>query len=280
MRLKDTSNIREAAEHLGDSRAPLRVLRDVDVDSTAGPVHHDVTAGGVRTAVLKDLDPNPTDTESRDRQVTLAQKNGANFPPQRVPWHSSHSWSSSTHQSLRILEATQEERELTANVRYAMMYCATVKLDKASADSSDVALLIREGDPPGSLGVLQLGVCVDAGVANATVQAVHDHGQLHCGGGETHTEPQREHPDRTGEVIVDLPHGDSSLCPLSRYHVHYEHKIIKRLRSIHHKVAVVQVPRADLDLSPPKPTGFQHASFTEASIKACTELSSWNSRKA
>lgn len=31
------------------------------------------------------------------RQVTLAQKNGANFPPQRVPWHSSHIWSSSTY---------------------------------------------------------------------------------------------------------------------------------------------------------------------------------------
>lgn len=60
---------------------------------------------------------------------------------------------------------------------------SVLQLDKASADSSNVALLVREGDPPGSLGVLQLGVCVDAGVANATVQAVHDHGQLHCGGG-------------------------------------------------------------------------------------------------
>lgn len=55
-----------------------------------------------------------------------------------------------------------------------------LQLHKASADSSNVALLIREGDPPRSLGVLQLRVCVDAGVANAPVQTVHDHGQLHC----------------------------------------------------------------------------------------------------
>lgn len=31
------------------------------------------------------------------RQVTLAQKKGANLPPQRWPWHSSHIWSSSTY---------------------------------------------------------------------------------------------------------------------------------------------------------------------------------------
>lgn len=55
-----------------------------------------------------------------------------------------------------------------------------LQLYKASTDSSNVALLIREGDPPRSLGVLQLRVCVDASVANAAVQAVHDHGQLHC----------------------------------------------------------------------------------------------------
>lgn len=55
-----------------------------------------------------------------------------------------------------------------------------LQLYKASTDSSNVALLIREGDPPRSLGVLQLGVCVDASVANSTVQAVHYHGQLHC----------------------------------------------------------------------------------------------------
>lgn len=55
-----------------------------------------------------------------------------------------------------------------------------LQLYKASTDSSNVALLIREGDPPGSLGVLQLWVCVYASVANPTIQAVHDHSKLHC----------------------------------------------------------------------------------------------------
>ena len=31
------------------------------------------------------------------KHVTLAQKNGANFPLQRCPWHSSHIWSSRTY---------------------------------------------------------------------------------------------------------------------------------------------------------------------------------------
>lgn len=31
------------------------------------------------------------------KQVTLAQKNGANLPPHLCPWHSSHIWSSSTY---------------------------------------------------------------------------------------------------------------------------------------------------------------------------------------
>lgn len=55
-----------------------------------------------------------------------------------------------------------------------------LQLYKASADSSNVALLIREGDPPRPLGVLQLRVRVDASIADAAVEAVHDHGQLHC----------------------------------------------------------------------------------------------------
>lgn len=61
---------------------------------------------------------------------------------------------------------------------------SVLQLYKASTDSSNVALLIREGDPPCSLGVLQLGVGVDASVANAPIQTVHDHGQLHCRGRE------------------------------------------------------------------------------------------------
>jgi hypothetical protein len=31
------------------------------------------------------------------RHVTFAQKNGANLPPHRAPWHSSHNWSSRTY---------------------------------------------------------------------------------------------------------------------------------------------------------------------------------------
>lgn len=73
---------------------------------------------------------------------------------------------------------------------------SVLQLHKASADSSNVALLIREGHPPRSLGVLQLGVRVDAGIADASVQAVHDHGQLHCGGmgaaGEEDEEESRD----------------------------------------------------------------------------------------
>ncbi len=41
-----------------------------------------------------------------------------------------------------------------------------LQLYKTSTDSSNVALLIREGDPPCSLGVLQLWVCVDACIAH------------------------------------------------------------------------------------------------------------------
>lgn len=47
---------------------------------------------------------------------------------------------------------------------------------------------------------------------------------------------------------------------------------VKRLRSIHHKVAVIQVPWADLDLSHTKPTsGFW--GFFSSSLLSFTELS-------
>ena len=42
------------------------------------------------------LSENKNICSSTCKQVTLAQKKGANLPPQRPPWHSSHSWSSRT----------------------------------------------------------------------------------------------------------------------------------------------------------------------------------------
>lgn len=56
-----------------------------------------------------------------------------------------------------------------------------LQLNEASADGSDVALLIGEGHAAGSLWVFELWVRVDASIANTSVQPVHDHSQLHCG---------------------------------------------------------------------------------------------------
>lgn len=56
-----------------------------------------------------------------------------------------------------------------------------LQLNKASADGSDVALLIGEGHAAGSLWVFELWVRVNASIANTSVQPVHDHSQLHCG---------------------------------------------------------------------------------------------------
>lgn len=57
---------------------------------------------------------------------------------------------------------------------------AVLQLHEPRADGRDVALLVAERHAAGALGVLELGVGVDAGVAHAAVQPVHDHGQLHC----------------------------------------------------------------------------------------------------
>lgn len=54
-----------------------------------------------------------------------------------------------------------------------------LQLNEASADGSNVALLIGEGHATGSFWVFQLRVSVDAGIANTSVQPVHDHSQLH-----------------------------------------------------------------------------------------------------
>lgn len=54
-----------------------------------------------------------------------------------------------------------------------------LQLNEASADGSNVALLIGEGHTTSSLWVFELRVGVDASVANTSVQPVHDHSQLH-----------------------------------------------------------------------------------------------------
>ena len=56
-----------------------------------------------------------------------------------------------------------------------------LQLDKPGRDGRYVALLVGEGHPAGALGVAELGVGVNTRVADAAVQAVHDHGQLNWG---------------------------------------------------------------------------------------------------
>lgn len=57
-----------------------------------------------------------------------------------------------------------------------------LQLDEAGTDGRDVALLIGKRHPSSSLRVLQLWVGVNASIADAPIQPVHDHRQLHCGG--------------------------------------------------------------------------------------------------
>lgn len=168
---------------------------------------------------------------------------------------------------------------------------SVLQLDKASADSSYVALLIREGDPPRSLGVLQLRIGVDAGVANATIEAVHDHGKLHWEGekrslldkhhgpphAHVHTRAHTQRRPAAQLRFIGSKVGFSvhrlrkesiyfpfwpfqhqfSFCKMvntsTKWTRDTSHKDglpgVQRLRSIHHKITVVQVPGADLDLS-------------------------------
>lgn len=73
--------------------------------------------------------------------------------------------------------AVNEAHELT----HPFVDVIVLQLNEASADGSDVALLIGEGHAAGSLWVFELWVRVDASIANTSVQPVHDHSQLHCG---------------------------------------------------------------------------------------------------
>lgn len=70
-------------------------------------------------------------------------------------------------------------------VAYPFVNVPVLQLNESGADGSDVALLIGEGHAARSLGVLQLWVSIDASVADATIQTIHDHGQLHCRGEST-----------------------------------------------------------------------------------------------
>ena len=76
-----------------------------------------------------------------------------------------------------------------------------LQLNESSADGSDVALLIGEGHTTRPLGVLELRVGVDASVADAAIQTIHDHGQLHCRAEETSREG--EQTDDSQREVVD-----------------------------------------------------------------------------
>ena len=64
--------------------------------------------------------------------------------------------------------------------RYPFVNVAVLKLNKASADRCDVALLAGECHASGALRIPQLRVRVDTGVADTAVQTSHDQRQLNC----------------------------------------------------------------------------------------------------
>ena len=64
---------------------------------------------------------------------------------------------------------------------HPLINLAVLQLDKPGRDGRYVALLVGEGHPAGALGVAELRVGVDTRVADAAIQAVHDHGQLNWG---------------------------------------------------------------------------------------------------
>lgn len=94
---------------------------------------------------------------------------------------------------------------------------SVLKLDKSCADGSNVTLLIGEGHSSGPLWVLELRVRVYSCVANSSIETIHYHSQLNRSQGTR-----------------DTPHKDGLAG-------------IKRLRSVHNKITVAQVPRADLN---------------------------------
>lgn len=73
------------------------------------------------------------------------------------------------------MDVVNEVHELA----HPFVYVIVLQLNEASADGSNVALLIGEGHAAGSLWVFELRVGVNASVANTSVQPVHDHSQFH-----------------------------------------------------------------------------------------------------
>lgn len=59
---------------------------------------------------------------------------------------------------------------------HPLVNVVVLQLNKAGADSGDVALLVGEGHASGALRVLELWIRVDASVAHASVQPIHNHG--------------------------------------------------------------------------------------------------------
>ena len=54
-------------------------------------------------------------------------------------------------------------------VAYPFVNVIVLELHKASADGCDVTLLIGECHTAGTFGVLQLGVCINASIADTTI---------------------------------------------------------------------------------------------------------------
>lgn len=63
---------------------------------------------------------------------------------------------------------------------YPFINVIVLELDKASTDSSNVALLIGESHSASTFGVLQLWVCINASIADTSIQTVHNHCQFNC----------------------------------------------------------------------------------------------------
>lgn len=88
-------------------------------------------------------------------------------------------------------EPRRAEPSAPGEPTHPLVNVVVLQLNKAGADGSDVALLVGEGHASGALRVLELWICVDAGVADAAVQPIHNHGQLHCGGKEQKEKKKR-----------------------------------------------------------------------------------------
>ena len=68
---------------------------------------------------------------------------------------------------------------IAATTPHLLVNIADFQLDESVVDGVDITGMVAEGNPSGSLRVLQLRVDVDARVAHSRVVLVHDHRQLH-----------------------------------------------------------------------------------------------------